>query len=183
MKGVFKALKRVGTHPQRYQFTITVSALELSKPIGEILPTNFDFSQATISYLWKRGPRSAASKPIPISGGAEQKVFSWEGQSYPLMCTLYQDKDKFQDKEATVRIRVHSGTQEEEKVIGAIRMNLARYVNSNEQPIQDQIQLAKCRDKSAMIRFSLIPKWIKEVNPEYDSFLLILWLKLRSSTL
>jgi hypothetical protein len=167
---VFRALKRAGTHPQRYQFTITVTALEFSKAISELIPAGADLTDAKVSFLWKRGPRSVASKTMQIIGG-EQKAFSWEGQHYSLMCTLYQEKDKFQDKEASIRIRVHLGS--DEKVIGGATMNLAKYVNSNEQPVLDQIPLEKCKDKSAVLKFSIVPKWISQVNPEcvYSVFL------------
>jgi predicted nucleic acid-binding Zn-ribbon protein len=170
---LFSAMKRVGTHPHKFQFTLTVASVEFSKPVDDIvqhaLGKDVALTNAQVSYLWKRGPRSASSGPQPLPASGGMALSGW-GSPQTLMCTLYQDSKSgsYQDKESKINFRVGTGSTDGLKVFGVAKLNLGKYAGI-ENTFEDVVPLTKCKDKQAKVRFNIHAKWLKEVSAEEDS--------------
>jgi hypothetical protein len=149
---VFKAIKRVGSVPHKFTFTLQVVALEFSRPITS------SSGGGGLVFLWKRGPRSTLSKPI--AANAQDRKYSWKDQQYSLVCTLYKQDDQFLDKEATIRFRL------DDKDIGIVQMNISKYATAIDQPVEELLFLEKCKDKAATVQILVQAKWIQQVDPE-----------------
>ncbi len=154
MNKVFKAIHRTGTVPHKFLFNLQVKALEFSRPVLQEIKADSD----VLAFLWKRGPRSVLSKEIKVK--LEERSFGWKDEFYSLMCTLYKEGNSFQDKDATIRFRLG------DKEIGVVQMNISKYANAIDEPMEDLLFVEKCKDKAATVQILVQAKWIKEVDAE-----------------
>jgi hypothetical protein len=152
-----KVFKRLGAVPERYQFSLQLDALEFSRPLPSEVMTQ---EQDSLTFIWKRGPRSVQAKHITVHRDKQDRRFAWEQQEYSLMCTLYKEGDKYQDKEATIKVRIG------DKDLGIAHMNISKYATAIKEPIEDLLFLEKCKDKAATIKITVRAKYIKELDPE-----------------
>jgi DNA repair exonuclease SbcCD ATPase subunit len=170
MPGLFDKIKRVGTTPQKFQFTICVKEISFSKTLSDVCGSDIALEDLSLIYIWKRGPRSAISKPRTCEDPVITKKFSGlDDQHLNLMCTLYQDSKKGSFVEKTSTITLRAASKEFAKEIGVATIDLAKYAGV-EHTAEDEVEISKCKDKHAKLKFSLSSKWIKELSGiEHDS--------------
>lgn len=172
MNRFVNSIKRVGAVPQKFQFSLVVSEISLSKPLREIFPTSH--SNLGIQFLWRRGPRSAASPIIDATLFSNSlSIDGWKSDPpLTLMCTLYQQEGRksiYLEKNSTITIRiVDKKSKQVVFVLGAASLNLGKYGTSNEMDVQDNVILSKSKDPKAKISYILKTKWLKEINAEED---------------
>ena len=99
---MFKALKRRGKHPLKFQVDIIVHSLNCEGS-G---PTGLD-AFGSYSVQWSRGSKISKTAPLPPEDGpgGAQSLVTWE-QPLTLIVTLYRDSTthKFESKPASLEI-------------------------------------------------------------------------------
>jgi uncharacterized coiled-coil DUF342 family protein len=171
MAGLFGKLKRVGTTPQKFQFTLCLEEFRLTKNISDLCPNDQGLEDLMVMFIWKRGPRSAASKPVMVGDPTICRMVSWKEQQLNLICTLYQDSKKgaFLDKKSEISFRVFcKGGENDPREIAQATLNLGKYAGIDT-TVTDETEVKKTKDRGAKIKFTLSSKWIKELGGDEDS--------------